>query len=75
MTTTKKPKRTKKAAVKKVHRITVSAVARALIRQGKSNEQVWETLKSQFKLDDSKKYYPTWYRSELKRHPHVGEGR
>lgn len=46
---------------------TVSAVARQLILEGKSNADVWSALKSQFKLDDSKKHYAAWYRAELRR--------
>lgn len=46
---------------------TVSAVARQLILEGKSNADVWSALKSQFNLDDSKKHYAAWYRAELRR--------
>jgi hypothetical protein len=50
---------------------TVSAVARELILAGKSNADVWAVLSTQFKLDDSKKHYPTWYRCELRRNGHA----
>ena len=46
---------------------TVSSVARELIVSGKSNDEVWKALKNEFKLDDGKKHYPAWYRSEAKR--------
>jgi hypothetical protein len=45
---------------------TVSSVARALIVAGKTNEEVWDALVKEFKLDDSKKSYPAWYRRECK---------
>ena len=48
-------------------RHTVSSVARQLILEGKTNEEVWKAIKSEFKLDNSKKHYPAWYRSELRR--------
>lgn len=48
-------------------RLTVSGVARELILQGLDNKAVWERLQEQFKLDDGKKHYPAWYRSELRR--------
>jgi hypothetical protein len=46
---------------------TVSAVARALILAGKTNQEVWIALQKQFNLDDGKRSYPGWYRSEVKR--------
>ena len=45
----------------------ISATARELILSGKTNQEVWEVLKQQFSLGDSKKHYPTWYRCEMKR--------
>jgi hypothetical protein len=44
-----------------------SAVARTLIRKGKTNAEVWEVLKEQFGLDDKKRGYPSWYRFQLRR--------
>lgn len=52
---------------KKQAKVTVSSVARELLKQGMSNEQVWEQLKATFKLDDGKKHYPAWYRAQMKR--------
>lgn len=46
---------------------TITAVACQEIRLGKTNAEVWAILQEQFKLDDSKKHYPTWYRSYMKR--------
>ena len=51
----------------KVKKMGISATARELILSGKTNQEVWEALKQQFNLDDSKKHYPTWYRCEMKR--------
>lgn len=55
------------AAKKAAKRVGISQTARDLILAGKTNAEVWAVLQAQFKLDDSKKHYPTWYRSELKR--------
>lgn len=60
-------KATKKTAEPKVKKAGISATARELILSGKTNQEVWEVLKQQFDLDDSKKHYPTWYRCEMKR--------
>lgn len=51
----------------KPKKMGISATARELILSGKTNQEVWEALKQQFNLDDSKKHYPTWYRCEMKR--------
>lgn len=48
-------------------RESISATARALILDGKTNQEVWEVLSGRFRLDDSKRHYPTWYRCEMKR--------
>lgn len=60
-------KATKKTAEPKAKKTGISATARELILAGKTNQEVWEVLKQQFSLDDSKKHYPTWYRCEMKR--------
>lgn len=52
---------------KPAKRTGISQTARDLILAGKTNMEVWALLQAQFGLDDSKKHYPTWYRSELKR--------
>jgi hypothetical protein len=51
----------------KAKREGISATARTLILEGKTNQEVWEILKARFNLDDSKRHYPTWYRCEMKR--------
>jgi hypothetical protein len=53
--------------VKTTKKTGISATARELILSGKTNQEVWEVLKQQFNLNDSKKHYPTWYRCEMKR--------
>lgn len=55
---------TKAAAPK---REGISATARALILDGKTNQEVWDVIKEKFNLDNSKRHYPTWYRCEMKR--------
>lgn len=57
----------KKGAQAAANKRTVSAVARGLIADGKSNDEVWKLIKAEFKLDDAKKGYPAWYRAEMKR--------
>lgn len=52
---------------KPAKRTGISQTARDLILAGKTNVEVWALLQAQFGLDDGKKHYPTWYRSELKR--------
>lgn len=64
-TATKTTKKT--VEPKAAKKIGISATARELILSGKTNQEVWEVLKQQFNLDDSKKHYPTWYRCEMKR--------
>lgn len=48
-------------------RVSCASTARDLIRAGKTNAEVWEVIQKEFKLDDSKKHYPSWYRSAMKR--------
>ncbi len=62
-----KAKATKKTTEPKAKKSGISSTARELILSGKTNQEVWEALKHQFDLDDSKKHYPTWYRCEMKR--------
>lgn len=46
---------------------TVSDVARRLIREGKTNAEVWAIIQPQFSLNDKKRGYPAWYRCQLRR--------
>lgn len=45
----------------------VATMARELILAGKTNKEIWDALKQAFDLDDSKRHYPAWYRSEMRR--------
>jgi ribosomal protein S11 len=71
-------KSTKKSAVKKSikkvavafraaapKKVSVSSFMRQLIREGRTNEQIFEVAKIKFNLPDSKKSYPGWYRAEM----------
>lgn len=59
-----------KSEVRKTEGETVSGVARRLIREGKTNAEVWAVIQTQFNLDDKKRGYPAWYRCQLR---HKGE--
>ena len=61
------PKAEKQPAAKREAARTVSTVARELIVAGKTNLEVWAVIQKEFDLDDSKKSYPAWYRSDCKR--------
>jgi hypothetical protein len=65
--TKKAGKKVVKSTVAKSSESGISATARALILDGKTNQEVWEVLRTQFGLDQSKRHYPTWYRCEMKR--------
>lgn len=52
---------------KRVKGKTVSSVAREMILAGATNKEVWEELQRLFGLDDKKRGYPAWYRSDLRR--------
>lgn len=60
-------RRTVQAEEPKAKRGSVSTTIRELILAGKSNQEIWATLKETFDLDDSKKHYPSWYRCEMRR--------
>ncbi len=61
-----KPTKTEKPP-KAEKKVSVSQAMRDLIIAGKTNDEVWAKVKEQFNLDDSKKHYPAWYRSDLKK--------
>jgi hypothetical protein len=44
----------------------ITNVCRDLIKQGKTNEEVWVVIKEKFDLDDKKRTYPSWYRSRMR---------
>lgn len=45
---------------------TVTSVAEAMIRAGKTNAEVWTAIQKEFNLDDAKRGYPAWYRRHLR---------
>jgi hypothetical protein len=47
--------------------MTVSQLARKLIKDGLTNSEIWAKLKEQFNLADNKRYYPAWYRAESRK--------
>lgn len=69
----KAPKEPKAKKEPKARRVSVSSVAEDLLLAGKTNEEVFAVLKEKFKLDDSKKNYPSWYRCRLKRQKKLAE--
>ena len=48
-------------------RETMTKHARIAIREGKTRDQVWELLKTEWKLPVEKKWYVNWYFAEAKR--------
>ena len=48
-------------------RVTCSGRCRELILEGKTNEQAWLIIQKEFNLNNDKKHYPSWYRSQMKR--------
>ncbi len=65
----KEPKAAKVKKVKepKVKKETVAGTVREMVEAGKTNPEIWEVIKAKFKLDDAKKYYPSWYRWNMTR--------
>lgn len=61
----KKEVAAKDEAKKEVVR-TVSSVAREMIIAGSTNAEIWSVLQAEFGLDDKKKGYPSWYRSQCR---------
>ena len=45
----------------------VSTVAREMIVDGKTNEEIWTAMVDEFHLDEKKKSYPNWYRAEMRK--------
>lgn len=48
-------------------KVTVASEIRRMVKLDKSNGEIWAVIQPQFDLPDSKKWYPSWYRSEMKR--------
>lgn len=68
VTKAKPAAKVKVAAESNVH--TCSTVSRTLIRNGKTNQEVWDVISVEFGLDAKKRGYPAWYRASLR---HAGE--
>lgn len=64
----KAAKAEKKVKAAKTHagEDSVSAVMRQMLLAGKTNLEVWEHCQPLFNLDEKKRGYPAWYRTELK---------
>jgi hypothetical protein len=71
---TASPKPEAPASAKPARKPTVSSVARELILAGRTNEEVFAALHAKFKLPESKKHYPAWYRSDLVRREREASG-
>ena len=46
---------------------SISKFIRGMISDGKTNDEIWSVLSTDYGFDDSKKYYPGWYRCEMRR--------
>lgn len=57
----------KKIVTPKTEKVTVSSRSRDLIRKGMTNPQVFAALQKEFGLSDDKKWYPCWYRNQMRR--------
>lgn len=47
--------------------VTIASVVRRMVREGKNNSEIWAAIQSRFKLPPDKKWYPAWYRAEMRR--------
>jgi hypothetical protein len=63
----KKVAKPAKSAAKADRKVSVSGAIQSLISAGKTNAEIWDDVKVQFNMDDSKKYYPAWNRSMMVR--------
>ncbi len=68
-----KPVKKAKAKSDKPARISIGSVVRDLVKAGKDNDAIWKAIKAQFKLDDTKKWYPAWYRADVARRKKAGK--
>lgn len=71
--TEKSKAQAKKGGKKTSSRRTASSVIRGLIEDGLSNKEIWEKVKGEFNLDEAKRSYPAWYRSEMRRKGLIAE--
>ena len=57
-------------APKKAYRVDANNITNTiknLIRDGKTNKEIWEIIQPQFNMGEDKRHYPSWYRSQMKR--------
>jgi hypothetical protein len=48
-------------------RESIADAVRRMVRAGKSNAEIWSDIQPSFGLSADKKWYPAWYRAEMKR--------
>lgn len=47
--------------------VGVGAFIKKHLLAGKTNEQVWKLAVKKYGLGDEKRYYPAWYRGQMRR--------
>jgi hypothetical protein len=62
-----KPASKPAANAEKPARVTVASAVRALVAEGKTNEEIWQVIQPQFALGDDKRWYASWYRWDMAR--------
>ena len=60
-----KKRAAKKAGESKAKGATIAGTIKALIADGKSNEDIWAIVQPQFNMPDNHKHYPQWYRRQV----------
>lgn len=60
-----KKRAAKKAGESKAAGATIAGTIKALIADGKSNEEIWAIVQPQFNMPDNHKHYPQWYRRQV----------
>lgn len=45
----------------------ITNTIKTLILDGKTNKEIWDIIQPSFKMEDNKRHYPAWYRSQMKR--------
>ncbi len=48
-------------------RLTIMARVSELIGMDKTNAEIWPIIRREYDLPDDKRWYPAWYRAELRR--------
>lgn len=47
--------------------VSVGAVIREMVRAGHTNAEIWAVVQPKFNIPDSRKWYVSWYKSDMKR--------